>query len=86
MQNDFCSLPDFNFRKFPSFFDVVVRDLSISTRSFLIFALHLLFSFQDAFDIDCSAINISLSNFLLILFLSEQISEDSVSSVFSNPF
>jgi hypothetical protein len=66
-------------------FDVVVlAAFTLQTRSFLIFALHLLFSFQDAFDIDCSAINISevsqakllLSNFLLILFLSEQISEE----------
>ena len=82
-----CSfLPDFKFTVSCLFDVVVLAAFTLQTRSFLIFALHLLFSFQDAFDIDCSAINISLSNFLLILFLSEQISEDSVSSVFSNPF
>ena len=80
-----CSfLPDFKFTVSCLFDVVVLAAFTLQTRSFLIFALHLLFSFQDAFDIDCSAINISgvlqaklpLSNFLLVLFLSEQISEE----------
>ena len=49
-------------------FDVVVLWFSSQTRSFLIFALHLLFSFQDT-----KAFEVLPSNFLL---LSKQISEE----------
>ena len=48
-----CSfLPDFKFYSVTCLFDVVVlAAFTLQTRSFLIFALHLLFSFQDAFAI-----------------------------------
>ena len=46
-----CSFyPTSNFTVLPVLFDVVVlAAFTLQTRSFLIFALHLLFSFQDAF-------------------------------------
>jgi hypothetical protein len=46
----FVVLPDFKFYSVTCLFDVVVlAAFTLQTRSFLIFALHLLFSFQDAF-------------------------------------
>ena len=55
-----------------SLFDVVVlKDLTLSTRSFLIFALHLLFSFQDTNSIE------RINPFNGVLPFSKQISEES---------
>ena len=63
-----------------SLFDVVVlKDFTLSTRSFLIFALHLLFSFQDTQRKTIKIVlleEVFFENFL-VLFFSEQVSEES---------